>query len=283
MKFIHVSFFSVFCFLFGEVEYNHPEFNWQTFETDHFKIHFYDETEISAREAASVAEKVYDPITKFYDFYPKEKTHIILTDPDDYSNGAAYYYDNKIKIWATPLDFELRGSHRWLQNVITHEFAHIVSLQKAMKAGTKIPGLYLQFMQYEKEKRPDVLYGFPNTLISYPIPGTAIPPWLAEGTAQYMYENADWDTWDSHRDMILRDRVIFDKMMTFNEINTFGKKGIGNESTYNTGFAFASYIANRFGPESIKSIFQELSSPFEFATLDPLASASGTRPYTSSN
>mgnify|MGYP001156786816 FL=1 len=265
MKFIHTSLFSFFCFLFGQVEYNHPEFNWQTFETDHFKIHFYDETEISAREAASVAEKVYDPITKFYDFYPKEKTHIILTDPDDYSNGAAYYYDNKIKIWATPLDFELRGSHRWLQNVITHEFAHIVSLQKAMKAGTKIPGLYLQFMQYEKEKRPDVLYGFPNTLISYPIPGTAIPPWLAEGTAQYMYENADWDTWDSHRDMILRDRVIFDKMMTFNEINTFGKKGIGNESTYNTGFAFASYIANRFGPESIKGIFQELSSPFEFS------------------
>jgi len=265
MKNVAIILLSYFCLLFGEVEYNHPEFNWQTFETDHFKIHFYDETEISAREAASVAEKIYIPITKFYDFYPKEKTHIILTDPDDYSNGAAYYYDNKIKIWATPLDFELRGSHRWLQNVITHEFAHIVSLQKAMKAGTKIPGLYLQFMQYEKEKRPDVLYGFPNTLISYPIPGTAIPPWLAEGTAQYMYENADWDTWDSHRDMILRDRVIFDKMMTFNEINTFGKKGIGNESTYNTGFAFAKYIANRFGSESIKGIFQELSSPFEFS------------------
>ncbi|MFL3007123.1 MAG: hypothetical protein ACJZ10_03905 [Candidatus Neomarinimicrobiota bacterium] len=265
MKYISLSLLSVFCVLFGEVEYNHPEFNWQTFETDHFKIHFYDETEISAREAASVAEKIYGPITNFYDFYPKEKTHIILTDPDDYSNGAAYYYDNKIKIWATPLDFELRGSHRWLQNVITHEFAHIVSLQKAMKAGTKIPGLYLQLMQYEKEKRPDVLYGFPNTLISYPIPGTVIPPWLAEGTAQYMYGNADWDTWDSHRDMILRDRVIFDKMMTFNEINTFGKKGIGNESTYNTGFAFATYIANRFGSESIKNIFQELSSPFEFS------------------
>ena len=148
--------------MFGQAEYNHPEFNWQTFETDHFKIHFHDETEMSAREAASVAETIYGPITNFYDFIPKEKTHIILTDPDDYSNGAAYYYDNKIKIWATPLDFELRGSHRWLQNVITHEFAHIVSLQKAMKAGTKVPGAYLQFMQYEKEKRPDVLYGFPK-------------------------------------------------------------------------------------------------------------------------
>ena len=82
MKISCASLLSFFCVLFGEIEYNHPEFNWQTFETEHFKIHFYDETEISAREAASVAEKIYDPITSFYDFYPKEKTHIILTDPD---------------------------------------------------------------------------------------------------------------------------------------------------------------------------------------------------------
>ena len=265
MKKVFILMISCYTHLFSDVDYNHPEFNWQTFETEHFKIHFHDETEYTAREAASVAEIIYDPITQFYDFFPKEKTHIILTDPDDYSNGAAYYYDNKIKIWAMPLDFELRGSHRWLQNVITHEFAHIVSLQKAMKAGTKIPGAYVQLMEYEQEKRPDVLYGYPNTLISYPIPGTTVPPWLAEGTAQYMYENADWDSWDSHRDMILRDRVVYDKMLTFNEINTFGKKGIGNESTYNIGFAFTTYIANRFGPNSIKNIFHNLSSPLEFS------------------
>ena len=108
-----------------------------------------------------------------------EKTHLVLLDPDDYSNGAAYYYDNKIVIWASPLDFELRGSHRWLQNVITHEFAHIVSLQKSMKMGTRIPGGYLQIMNYEKENRPDVLYGYPNSIISYPFPGTCIPPWFA--------------------------------------------------------------------------------------------------------
>ena len=166
---------------FADIDYNHPEFNWSTIETEHFKVHFHDETEYTAREAASVAEIIYDPITQFYDFFPKEKTHIILPDPDDYSNGAAYYYDNKIKIWAMPLDFELRGSHRWLQNVITHEFAHIVSLQKAMKAGTKIPGAYVQLMEYEQEKRPDVLYGYPNTLISYPIPGTTVPPGLLRG------------------------------------------------------------------------------------------------------
>ena len=62
-----------------------------------------------------------------------------------------------------------------------------------MKMGTRIPGLYFQYMNYEIEKRPDVLYGYPNRIISYPIPGTSVPPWLAEGTAQYMYDSADWD------------------------------------------------------------------------------------------
>ncbi len=252
-------------YLLGNIEYNHPELNWQSFETEHFQIHFHDETEMTAREAATVAELIYPHITNFYDFKPKEKTHLILIDPDDYSNGAAYYYDNKIMIWATPLDFELRGSHRWLQNVITHEFAHIVSLQKSMKAGTKLPGAYIQLMNYENEKRPDVLYGYPNTLISYPIPGTSVPPWLAEGIAQYMYEGANWDNWDSHRDMVLRDRVIHDNLLNFTEMNTFGKKGIGNESTYNSGFALATFIANEFGEEALKNIMVELSEPLQFS------------------
>ena len=255
----------IFSFCNGNIEYNHPELDWSSFETENFKIHFHVETEKTAREAATVAEIIYPKITNFYDFQPKEKTHLILIDPDDYSNGAAYYYDNKIIIWASPLDFELRGSHRWLQNVITHEFAHIVSLQKSMKAGMNIPGAYFQFMNYENEKRPDVLYGYPNVMISYPIPGTIVPPWLAEGIAQYMYDSADWDNWDSHRDMILRERAINDNMLSFTEMNTFGKKGIGNESTYNAGFALATFIANEYGSESIKNIMEELSNPLQFS------------------
>ena len=49
----------------------------------------------------------------------KDKTHLILIDPDDYSNGAAYYYENKIMIWASPLEFELRVVIDGFQNVIT--------------------------------------------------------------------------------------------------------------------------------------------------------------------
>ena len=35
--------------------YNHPELEWKTIETQHFKIHFHQGTERSAREAATAA------------------------------------------------------------------------------------------------------------------------------------------------------------------------------------------------------------------------------------
>lgn len=245
--------------------FNHPEINWRTFETDNFQIHFYEATEGTAREGASVAEKIFPFVTSLYDYKPSQKTDIIFLDTDDISNGAAYYYDNKILIWASPMDFELRGSHRWLQNVITHEFVHIVSMQKSMKAGLRFPGAYLQWLGYEEEKRKDVLYGYPNALVSYAIPGTVVPPWLAEGTAQFMYDKADWDNWDTHRDMILRDRVMNDNLLSFVEMNTFGKSGIGNESTYNSGYKLCRFIALSYGSDKLKEILINLSSPLQFS------------------
>ena len=255
--------------------YNHPEIEWRTFETENFQIHFYKSTEGTAREGAYVAEKIYPLITNIYDYKPNQKTDIIFLDTDDISNGAAYYYDNKIMIWASPMDFELRGSHRWLQNVITHEFAHIVSMQKAMKAGLRFPGAYLQWLGYEDEKRKDVLYGYPNRLASYALPGTVVPPWLAEGTAQFMYDGADWDNWDTHRDMILRDRTMNNNLLTFTEMNTFGKSGIGNESTYNSGYKLCRFIALSYGSDKLKEILINLSSPFQFSINNSIKKSIG--------
>jgi hypothetical protein len=271
MKF---QFLISFLLIFASAQ-NHPELNWQTIETNHFFIHFHNESERSAREASTVAEYIYPAITEMYQFEPDSKTHIIIKDTDDYANGAAYYYDNKIEIWAMPLDFDLRGSHRWMQNVITHEFTHIIQIGASMKYNRHFPGTYLQMMGYEDEKREDVLYGYPNVIISYPIPGTAVPPWLAEGTAQFMYPGANFDYLDSHRDMIIRDRVLNNNLLSFSQMNTFGKRGIGNESIYNQGFAFVSYLANRFGEDVLRKISVSLSKPFNYSIRKAMKDATG--------
>ena len=83
-----------------------------------------------------------------------------------------------------------------------------------MKVGRGVPAFFLQMLNYEDERRPDILYGFPNTIISYPLASINMPAWFAEGTAQYMRKDFDYDNWDSHRDMILRSYVLDDKMLT---------------------------------------------------------------------
>ena len=261
--------------LSSQGQYNHPEIEWQTIETEHFKIHFYTDTEILAREAAGILEYIYPLVTGLYQYEPEEKTHLTFTDTEDIANGVAYYYDNKMLIWASSLDITLRGSHKWLENVLTHEFTHIVSIQKAMKAGTSIPGAFLQWISYENETHQNVLYGYPNTVISFPIPAAVVPPWLAEGTAQYMYYDADWDNWDSHRDMILRDRALNDNLLSFEEINTFGKCGIGNESVYNSGYAFVNYIVKKFGEKTLRMLMKELSNPFQYSIDKVIKNATG--------
>ena len=259
--------------------YNHSELNWKSIETENFIISFHDETQRSATEAAIVAEAVYEDITTLYNFEPDSKTRIIIKDVDDYSNGSAYYYDNKIIIWAKPLDYDLRGSHRWMQDVITHEFTHIVQLGASMKYSRHIPGSYFQILGYEDEKREDVLYGFPNQIASYPVPGTSVPPWFAEGTAQHMFKDANYDHWDSIRDMILRDRVMNNNLLSFDQMNTFGKKGIGNESTYNQGFSLVKYMVDKYGESCLNDISIKLSNPFIYSISKAIDQSLGITGY----
>ncbi|MCF7885739.1 MAG: hypothetical protein K9M80_04510 [Candidatus Marinimicrobia bacterium] len=273
-KFILVNIL-IASFLFSAVRYNHPELDWETLETAHFSVHYHNGTENTARRAAKVAETVYEPITSFYNFTPPEKTHIIIKDTDDYANGGAYYYDNKILIWATPLNFILRGNHIWLRDVIAHEFAHIISLGKAMKFSYNVPGIYLQGMGYEKEKREDVVRGYPNVIVSYPLPGMVMPMWLAEGAAQYNYPDATNDLYDSHRDMILRDRVMNHNMLSLTEMGSFGRKGTGNESVYNQGWAFTRYLQENYGESVLPDLMDAMSKPLKWSINSALKEVTG--------
>jgi Tol biopolymer transport system component len=247
--------------LFGQWDFPaDPNSAWYTIETDHFIVHYHDGAERTGRLAAKIAEDVYHPVTSFYRYEPSGKVHLIIRDHGDFSNGAAFFYDNKIEIWANALDFDLRGTSNWLRNVIAHEFTHIVQIQYSMKFGRRIPSFYIQWLGYEDERRPDVLYGFPNVLVSYPISGFVVPSWFAEGTAQFMHPGLGYETWDSHRDMILRVYALEGTMLSWNEMSVFGKTSLGNESAYNAGYSLVKYIASVYGKETVREIAEHLAS-----------------------
>ena len=263
-----ISIIIIITFVNLQAQFNEfdADYDWYTIKGKHVYVHFHPEAERTARVVLKIADEVWDPITSLYRYEP-ETVHFVIKDIDDYSNGATYFFDNKIEIWASALDFDLRGTHNWLRNVISHEFTHMVQIQAAMKVGRSIPAVYLQFLNYEDKRRQDILYGFPNVIVSYPLATINMPAWFAEGTAQYMRKEFDYDNWDTHRDMILRSYALDDNFLTWNQMGVFGKTSLGNESVYNMGFALTRYIAQKYGEDKLREITFKLGDLFNF-TID---------------
>jgi Tol biopolymer transport system component len=251
----------------AQESFPHTELDWFSIESTHFVVHYHTGARRTAEEVSRIAEAVYRPVTEMYGHEPDQKVNFVIRDHDDYSNGAAYFFDNKIEILAPSLDFELRGTHPWLWNVVTHEFTHMIQIQTSLKFGRRLPAIYVQWLGYEEERRPDVLYGYPNVLVSYPISGFVVPSWFAEGTAQYNVPDLQFDYWDTHRDMILRMYMLAGKPLTWEEMAVFGKTSLGNESSYNAGFSLVSYIAEKYGADKLRAISRRLAAPFR-VTID---------------
>lgn len=202
-----------------------------------------------------MAEDIYEPVTSLYNHSPGKKVSIVLRDREDFSNGAAFFYDHKIEIWLPSLDTPLRGTHPWLRNVITHEFTHIVQLGASMNRTRTIPAIYLQWLNYEDVRRPDVLYGFPKGIFTLPFSSVNIPAWFAEGTAQYQVHGHSYDFWDSHRDMLLRTRILSGTHLDLTQMGTFeSKTSLERELVYNQGYDFTRYLVNRFGEQFIADV-----------------------------
>jgi len=258
------------CFFYNNKGFSqfdsYPDLEWFTIETEHFTVTYHEGTERTAQTIAKIAEEVYGPITSLYNYPLPDKVNFVINDVSDVANGATDFYGNRIEIFASALDFDLRGTHNWLRNVITHEFTHMVQLQAAMKFAKRIPAVYLQWLNYEKERRPDVLYGYPNVIVSYPISGFGVPSWMAEGVAQYQRQQMGYDYWDAHRDMILRSYILDNNMLSWNEMGQFSSiTSLKAESIYNTGFALTRYISEKYGESKLTEITKNLGELTNFS------------------
>lgn len=239
----------------SSLDYPHNHLPWFTIESNHFMVHYQEGNSRTAQVVSGIAEEIYEPVTSFYSHKPRKKVSIVLRDREDFSNGAAFFFDDKIEIWLPALDTHLRGSHPWLQNVITHEFTHIVQLGASMQRTQRIPAIYFQWLNYEDVRRPDVLYGFPKGIVTLPFSTVSIPAWFAEGTAQYQVSGHAYDYWDSHRDMLLRTRILAGTPLDLTGMGTFtSKTSLERELAYNQGYDFTIYLVSRFGQSVIADI-----------------------------
>ncbi|MBN1981048.1 MAG: hypothetical protein JW795_05930, partial [Chitinivibrionales bacterium] len=212
--------------LFGQNEvykFNAYDQKQYTIETNHFRIHYPSGLKQVAAEIGQIGERLYQSYRDIFCLSLPSKTEVIVTD-DDAGGSWALALTNTIHIWANDMDWNTRGHTNWLENVVAHEYAHIVSISESFKLPPWIPYIQGGFFSHPNEKnRGEAFHVFPSEIL---------PPWFFEGITQYQSTMHQGDAWDSHRDMILRTLCLSDNMLSWDRMAVFTGRGDDYEKVY---------------------------------------------------
>ncbi len=220
----------------------------ETVNTEHFRISYMQNCGHLVEKAGKKLEQLYSIYKDIYGLALPSKTDVVIIN-SDYSNGWALPYTNTITLWTHDSDFELRGTHDWWDDVVTHEYAHIVSITSGLKLSPAITDIRFGFFSHPNEKNRMEVFQSLNTSI--------LPFWLTEGIAQYESSRHGADSWDSHRDMILRTLCLSDKLLSWGHMQVGSGKSDDYEKSYNHGFALVSYIAEKYGYDKVVLMLRE--------------------------
>ncbi|MFL6279884.1 MAG: BamA/TamA family outer membrane protein, partial [Vicinamibacterales bacterium] len=220
-----------------------PRFRFRAINTAHFSIYFHQGEEVLARRLAAIAEDMFTRVSRQIGT-PTGRVHVILVDQHDVSNG-----------WATPVPFNtievsaaapsgestIGNTDDWLRLVLSHEYTHIVHLDKA---GGWIGGLHHVF------GRAPLLY-----------PNLFLPLWQIEGIATYNESVLTGEGRVPAGDfrMIVDRAAASDRFDPIDRANGGLIDWPGGGAQYAYGAYFHQYLADRFGPESIAKLAEETS------------------------
>ena len=239
--------------------YNHPDLDWYSIETEHFVVHYpvskksaddgNDHAltgEWSARKIAQVSEDMWEPMCAEFNYYLKERVHIVLLNQGDELQGFTIPPWDWIEISANPggTFYRSRGRMDWISDVMVHEFAHVVSLKANATHAEGVQGVLMGGL-YQDGIR-DMETGVEGFIFD----GDSV--FWTEGGAEYWSDNTGWNWWTASRDQNIRMTVLQDRLLTYDEWHTRSAKYGWNDSEryYQQGYHFGQYLRQRFGEKT---------------------------------
>ena len=242
-------------------------FAFSSIETPNFSIHFHQGLEAVARKAALFAEEAHDKLTREFLWHPGEKTQLVLIDNSDFTNGFATALPyNTIFIQAVPpsLDSTIGEYDDWLRELITHEYAHIVTLDPSRGYwkvardifGKPIPGADIVTELF--------------FLVTAP-PNSFMPVWWHEG-------NATWAETEftgqgrgksSFFDMVFRMAVAQNNLPSVDQANGDLPYWPAGDIPYIYGYRLQKYLADSYGADALGKLSRAQSGRFPYLINAP--------------
>ena len=187
------------------------------------------------RTLRTLAEEVWRNAETRFGLSMPQKTHVVLTDQTELANGLAtpLPYNTIVITAAWPAGSEFIGkTDDWLRLVFTHEFTHVVHLDRSVGWAKVVRGIFGR-----------VPLAFPNLFL---------PKWQIEGLAS-SEESVMTDGGRLHAGdfRAIVDEAAVSKMLEpLDRVNGGLTDWPGGTATYAYGVGFYDYLAKRFGEES---------------------------------
>jgi len=219
-----------------------PALSWQTLQSDHFEIHYHDGEEALAERSARICEQQYLETGRVFNWYPKQRTQVVLVNTLDVSNASASPFPvNTMVLYLPASDEPSEEYDDWLRHLITHEYTHIVHLDKSVGAYNDIRRLF---------GRNQVL--FPNVYQ---------PTWIIEGLATYRETRPDFKI-GRGQSTLFRSLMQIEweqGLKPLRQVNLPIDSWPGGTTRYLYGVYFFNFIRDRYGDEAIAKWVDEYS------------------------
>ncbi|MDX8381753.1 MAG: hypothetical protein R8M14_06535 [Ghiorsea sp.] len=220
------------------------QLTWETQESAHFRVHFRNDEQTVADKVLGISESVYQRLTPIFNWHPLDKTDIVLSDEVDLSNGfAGPVPANRMTLFVNHPNHvnSLEDHAGWFELLISHEFVHILQLDKAKGSPN----------------------GGRNVFGRFPLlfPNLYQPAWMLEGMATYFETDKDKGIGrgqSAYFEMMMRMEVAHG-IKPLRQVNQpLVTWPIGN-SRYLYGVYFYQFIAFTYGEETLMKLVESYS------------------------
>ena len=226
-----------------------PALRFRVLTTDHFVIHFDRGEERAARRLAAIAEETWRALQRPLGVVPPRLTHVVLADQTEFANGYAtpLPYDTIVvyTVWPSGSEFVFDD---WLRLAFTHEFTHIVHLDRSEGWARIARGIF--------GRTP---YAFPNLYL---------PPWQIEGLATYE-ESAITGEGRVHAGdfrAIVGEAARAHALEPLDRVNGGLTDWPASSAPYAYGADFHEYLVDRFGTEKLAALAAATARRFPYTS-----------------
>ncbi|MBI4347042.1 MAG: PD40 domain-containing protein [Elusimicrobia bacterium] len=227
---------------FGQNHVVLRDFKWRVRSTEHFDIHYYEETEPLVPMAAEILERSYQRISKGMDVEFKERRPFFLygsmnemqqsniVEVSDGIGGVTEAFKDRFMVYND-------GSRRWLDGVTTHELVHV------FQYAVLVSGFW---------RSARILKA-----IVYPL-------WMMEGMAEHFTHGLD----DPTEEYYVRDAATSGRLIPLWKLEHFSHLK-PHEVTlgYKSGATVMDFIAHEYGSEKIGQMVKLFESRFESSAM----------------